>query len=238
MQFLDLTLPTPAENLAMDEALLEEAECGGLGETLRLWEPAAPFVVVGRSSRVATEVKMSACRADDVPVLRRCSGGAAIVTGPGCLMYAVVLSHAERPALWAVDQAHCFVLCVVKIALERISSEVEIRGMSDLARGPRKFSGNSLRYKRSHLLYHGTILYEFPLAMIGRYLGSPPRQPEYRAGRDHREFVANFPGEASRIRSSLRDAWSAREPLNTWPSQRTAQLVADRYSQASWNLRL
>ena len=28
MQLLDLTLPTPAENLALDEALLEDAEHG------------------------------------------------------------------------------------------------------------------------------------------------------------------------------------------------------------------
>ena len=31
---------------------------------------------------------------------------------------------------------------------------------------PRKFSGNSLRVKRTHLLYHGTLLYAFDLALI------------------------------------------------------------------------
>ena len=54
MRYLDLTLPTPAENLALDEALLEAAEqSGDPGETLRVWEPDEPMVVVGRSSRVA-----------------------------------------------------------------------------------------------------------------------------------------------------------------------------------------
>src|SRR5581483_7530419 len=37
MHFLDLTLPTLTENLALDEALLLEAEEGG-AEVLRLWE--------------------------------------------------------------------------------------------------------------------------------------------------------------------------------------------------------
>ena len=36
MYFLDLTLPTLAENLALDEALLLDAEAGG-PEVLRLW---------------------------------------------------------------------------------------------------------------------------------------------------------------------------------------------------------
>ena len=56
MYLLDLTLPTPAENVALDEALLEAAEAGDCPSVLRLWEPRETFVVVGRSSRVAEEV--------------------------------------------------------------------------------------------------------------------------------------------------------------------------------------
>src|SRR5881394_616969 len=90
MQLLDLTLPSPAENLALDEALLEAAEAGELaGDVLRLWEMPQPAVIVGRSSRLAEEVDAPAVRAAQVPVLRRASGGAAVVVGPGCLMYSV-----------------------------------------------------------------------------------------------------------------------------------------------------
>ena len=38
MKYFDFTLPTPAENLACDEALLEACERGG-DEILRFWEP-------------------------------------------------------------------------------------------------------------------------------------------------------------------------------------------------------
>jgi lipoate-protein ligase A len=92
MKLLDLTLLAPAENLALDEALLEAAETGELNDdVLRLWEFPAPAIVVGRSSRVAEEIHQEAARAAGIPVLRRASGGAAIVAGPGCLMYSVVL---------------------------------------------------------------------------------------------------------------------------------------------------
>ena len=100
MRYLDLTLPTAAENLVLDEALLAIAETGGRpAETLRFWEAAATAVVVGRSSRLKDEVLLDACLLNRVPVLRRPSGGAAIVTGPGCLMYALVLSYEKRPEL-------------------------------------------------------------------------------------------------------------------------------------------
>ena len=48
MKLLDLTLPTPAENLALDDAILEQAETGtGPRELLRLWEMPQTCVVVG-----------------------------------------------------------------------------------------------------------------------------------------------------------------------------------------------
>jgi len=230
MRYLDLTLPTPAENLALDEALLEEAEASPQPiETLRLWEPARAMVVVGRSSAVAREALVEACRRDGIPILRRASGGAAVVIGPGCLMYAVVLSLRLRPALRAVSHAHRFVLGTLAGALEALAREVRCRGISDLTLGAKKFSGNSLRLKRENLVYHGTILYDFPLEWLDRYLAMPPREPGYRNGRPHREFVANLPVPAAAIREAIRAAWSATEPCLEWPRALTEQLAADHY---------
>jgi lipoate-protein ligase A len=239
MKLLELSLPSPAENLALDEAILEQAECGaGPSEVLRLWEPRAPVVVVGRSSHVTVEVNQSACEQAEIPILRRCSGGAAVVTGPGCLMYSVVLAYRHHPQLRVLDQAHCFVLRVMSRALAGLAAGVVIRGTSDLARDDRKFSGNSLRCKREHLLYHGTILYNFPLELITRCLNLPPRQPAYRQQREHASFVANLPATSDQLIACIQDAWGVSESLSTWPEQKVAELVANRYTQASWNLRL
>lgn len=236
MRYLDLTLPTAAENLALDEALLEEAEAlGEPCETLRLWEPERPMVVVGRSSRAAGEVHLEACRQRGIPVLRRSSGGLSIVTGPGCLMYAVVLSYRRRPALRMLDEAHRFVLGKLVGALKPLAPGVEFRGTSDLAIDRWKFSGNSVRCKREHFLYHGTLLYRFPLDLIETCLAMPPREPDYRQGRKHHAFVTNLPVECEAMRRALIEAWEADEPCAGWPRQRTAQLVAERFGQPEWN---
>ena len=68
VNLLDLTLPSPAENLALDEALLLDAEAGG-GEVLRLWELPTLAVVLGSGGVLADDVRVSACAADGVPVL-------------------------------------------------------------------------------------------------------------------------------------------------------------------------
>src|SRR5947208_15988645 len=85
MRLLDHTYPEIAANLALDEALLEEAEETGGPGVLRLWEPASLAVVMGASCRLRDEVRVEACPADGVPVARRSSGGATVVIGPGAL---------------------------------------------------------------------------------------------------------------------------------------------------------
>jgi lipoate-protein ligase A len=262
MQRLMLTLETPAANLALDEALLDLAEATGpAAEFLRIWESPRPIVVVGRSSRVHQEVDEAACRERGIPILRRSSGGAAIVTGPGCLMYSVVLSYSERPQLRDLTRAHAFVLDRLADALRPRLLSIARQGTSDLAlaadiRNPlpdphplgeglgegtlalplRKFSGNSLRAKRSHFLYHGTLLYDFDLSLIAACLRSPPRQPAYRGSRDHADFVANLPLPKPDVEAAVCAAWPTSGELADWPRDRVEQLVHERYGLDEWNL--
>ena len=244
MRFMHLTLPTPAENLALDEALLDWAEEENPEwEFLRLWESPQPIIVVGRSSRVSEEVYERACREANVPVLRRSSGGAAIATGPGCLMYAVVLSYALRPELKDIGRAHQFVLGRLTESLAPLAGEygrVVKAGTSDLVlidlnSVERKFSGNSMRAKRTHLLYHGTLMYNFDLSLISKCLRMPPRQPEYRARRPHSDFVMNLPLERGAIIDAIVNVWSTAGTLEHWPQGRVASLAEERFSTDSWN---
>src|SRR5450432_1212164 len=96
MKRLDLTLPSPAENLAVDEALLDVCEAGNGEETLLFWEPCETFVGVGYANKIATEVNVAACEAKKIPIFRRCSGGGTVVQGAGCLYYALILQITEK----------------------------------------------------------------------------------------------------------------------------------------------
>ncbi len=254
MQFLDATLPTLEENLALDEALLEAAENGrGMGAVLRVWEWSVPAVVVGRASRVAEEVRLDCCRRRNVPVMRRCSGGAAVVIGPGCWMYTLVLPlSADLPR--QPDRMHAAVLDPIAAALAAHVPGVVRAGISDLARdptfaentataapgreqardfAPRKFSGNSLRCRRDWILYHGTVLYDFDIALVGELLAMPPRRPDYRGERDHAAFLCNLPLDRA-IRRALQSAWNAWEPLRR-PPLAELQAVLPRYRDPAWH---
>ncbi|MEQ8790176.1 MAG: lipoate--protein ligase family protein [Pirellulaceae bacterium] len=237
MQLLDLTLPTLAENLALDEALLEEAEAGGeAADVLRLWESSEVGVVIGRASKVDEEVDREACRRLGVSVHRRTSGGAAVLVGPGCLMYSVVLAYQRHPPLRIINEAHRHVLGALCAALRSVAPGVEAAGTSDLILEGRKFSGNSLRCKRDHLLYHGTLLYDFPLDRISTCLRMPPRQPDYREGREHTSFVTNIPLTNRLLREAIAAGWPIEGERTEWPRRRTRELVETRYALDEWNL--
>jgi lipoate---protein ligase len=238
MQFLPLSCDRHEENLAVDEALLDEAEAAGQPrEVLRIWEPVAPLVVVGRSSHVSREVHKAACRRRHIPILRRTSGGAAIVTGPGCLMYAAVLSYELRPALRSLEAAHSLAMETLLSAIAPFVPDVSRRGICDLTYHDRKFSGNSVRCRRQHLLYHGTVLYDFAIELIEDCLAMPPRVPDYRASRDHREFITNLPLEPQQLSDGLRRAWGAHQVGTPPAAELVERMIEEKYAQHEWNYR-
>lgn len=233
----DLTLPTPEENLAADEALWESAEAGG-PEVLRFWESPAPFVVLGYANRAEREVNLAACRARGVPVLRRVTGGGAVVQGPGCLNYTLVLRLESRGPTASIPGTNLHILQRHAAALTALTGQpVRRRGDTDLALGERKCSGNAQRRGRQALLFHGTLLLEFELDLIAALLPAPSREPDYRGGRPHRDFLMNLHLPADAVKAALRQAWGAERAAAAWPAARVAELVAEKYARAEWNFR-
>jgi lipoate-protein ligase A len=237
MQFLDLTLPTPAENVALDEALLLAAEEGDAGEILRLWEVENPAVILGTGCRLADDVLETACRTDGVPILRRTSGGGTVLLGAGCLCFSLVLAYERAPELGEVRSSYRCILERIRDSLQEEARNIELAGMTDLAIAGRKFSGNSQQRKRLFLLHHGTVLYAFDIERVGRYLKLPSRQPDYRAGREHSAFLVNLPVCLVRLKKCLCIAWEAREELRAWPTEKTKELTQGKYTQREWTAR-
>ena len=236
MQLLKLTLPSPAENLALDEALIESAErTEDHPEVLRLWEPAENFVVIGRSSSFSGEVNHDYCTENNIPVFRRVTGGASIVTGPGCLMYGVLLDYRRRPELRMLDQAHQFVMNKMADAVRSLDIATEVEGICDLTINHRKVSGNSLRCKRNWMFYHGTMICDFDRSLIGKCLDWPKRTPDYRKDRPHDDFVGSIPTTTRKLGDAIRRQWGTDAMLGQWPQEETARLAAEKYASKNWS---
>jgi lipoate-protein ligase A len=196
---------TASEELTLDANLFRTGEEGEVSESLRFWECAEPAVIVGSLGKVSDQVNEAACVADNVPIVKRMSGGGAVVVGRGCLNYSLILSLEARPHLRDVKESYQFILGRISQAVG--VPTIGICGTSDLAIQDRKVSGSAQRRGRRTLLHHGTILYDFELPLLERYLRMPPRQPAYRRGRDHTAFVTNIGLEKDVIAERLCWSW-------------------------------
>ncbi len=238
MKYLDQTLGGPAEDLACDEALLDACEEDPRESVLRVYEPRRTCVVVGFGNALATEVDLDACRAAEVPVLRRASGGGTVVLGVGCLAYSLVLSIEAEPALTGVTGTNTWIMSRQRECFARLLGEgVEVAGYTDLVWRGRKFSGNAQRRRSRAVLFHGTLLLSMELAWIERYLRMPTLRPAYRADRPHREFVGNLGLEATAVKAALREGWHADAEHGGVAPGRIRSLMEARYGQASWHAR-
>jgi len=182
---------TAAQCLERERELQRAAEAfAGSREYVWVWECEARAVVMGRSGALDAQVKAAACEEDGVPVLRRDSGGGTVLLGPGCLAYTLILDMDRRPELRDVAGSYRSILGSVVAAAGLAMAE---RPENDLAVAGRKFGGCSQRRMRRTLLHHGTLLYDFAIGDVERYLAEPQRRPAYRGERGHAEFLRNAP---------------------------------------------
>ncbi len=237
MHFLNLTLPTVAANLALDEALLIEADAGRGRALVRLWYPPEFAVVLGASSRLADEVFLEACASDQVPILRRSSGGGTVLVGPGVLCVTVILPEDAAPGLSRVDLAHSHVLDQIATALHSQVAAVDVLGRGDLVIEDRKFGGSAQRRLQNWFMVHCSILFDFPIERIARCLKMPSRQPEYRAGRSHENFLSNLPLPPETLEAAIRHAFTASPiplPVPLVPPALLESLLSEKFANRHW----
>lgn len=152
--------------------------------------PDAWSVVMGASGKADREVHIDALEADGVPLLKRRGGGGTVLLGPNTL---VICVRAWVPHLFrnlgyfaAINRA------LIDALTELIPCEFAQRGISDIAVDQRKVVGSSI-FRRKHLLvYQASLLVDLDIARIDRYLKHPPKEPDYRLGRSHVEFVTSL----------------------------------------------
>ena len=192
----------PRRGLALEiEALRRLEQAPAVGERLLIWESMQPAVILPRHADPEAWAHLPACAARGIPLLRRESGGGAVVVGPGCLNVALVLSLDRRPWLADVDASY-------HRLLGRLADVLAVDGAAvrstDLAVRERKFAGHAQRRVRGAVLHHGVVLYDFDLDLIDALLPEPPRRPAWRGDRTHREFLTNAPLAREEIVHRLR----------------------------------
>ena len=235
MRAFDYTFDDPHQNLALDEVLLRDAEQNDADDVLRFWESPVPFVVLGLTQRIRDEVNIEACARDQVPITRRWSGGGCVLQGPGCVNYTLILRKDRHPGIDTIHGSYDYILGKVSkaIGIERITPA----GISDIALGSLKVSGNAQRRQKHFILHHGTLLYNADIHIVKRYLREPGDRPEYRGERNHDDFITNLDLSRKNLVQGIASQFGAdgatTDIAEPWVQQ-TRNLAEEKYEVESW----
>lgn len=174
----DLEAWTPAGQMAMDEAMLQQA----LQPIVRFYRWKAPAVTFGYAQR-HSEMRP---RAGSLPMIRRWTGGGVVFHGQDLtIALAVPRDHVlcRQPTGMVYRQIHEALLRAVKELdpAARLADPEDCRqgpacfespALNDILQGGRKICGGALRRGRNGMLYQGSLHGNFSAMSLGRSLSA------------------------------------------------------------------
>jgi lipoate-protein ligase A len=183
--------------MKLDEDLLEQVR-SGTSWTYRSWEPDQILVVLGRGNQTNLEVYEDRCQADHVPIIRRRGGGGAVVLSPGVLVISLVKQVKQHFSFKEYFQQ---INALIIISLQTLEIwNLSQQGHSDICIRDRKILGASMYRSKDLLFYSASLMVSNSLDLIDWYLKYPSKEPEYRRGRSHQDFLTTISQEYTAIK--------------------------------------
>ena len=241
MQILISSSHNPAFNLAAEEYLFLHSSA----DVAFLYVNDS-CVVLGSNQVLRNELNQEFCRIENIPVLRRMSGGGTVYHDAGNLNYSFITQGNGRPA----DMNGAFLQPVVA-ALSALGIDAEVGQRKDLWIAQKyKISGTASHISRGRELHHGTLLFDADLQKLQKALAADKPDHNLRG-------TASVPSPVMNIREYMRrngmpdmnsaefvTAFTSVLALKTGtiPQVLVSQseidvLMADKYNSDAWNLR-
>lgn len=185
-RFLNTGPCDAASNMAIDEALLLAHEAGATPPILRVYGWNAPTISLGYAQKTAQEVNLSTCRQRGVGIIRRPTGGRAVLHDQE-VTYSLILPTALFPETDTLTEHYRRIGLALSAALQQLGLPVHLergRRRQSAARLPaspacfsalaryeisvagKKIVGSAQKRLRNSLLQHGSIPLELDRARL------------------------------------------------------------------------
>jgi lipoate-protein ligase A len=172
-----------------DDALIESALIQKIPQSACYPFP-YPAIVAGKGSSLSREIRFERILRDHIPVYRRQGGGCAVFLDKGCLIVSTAFPAEGFSGIRSLFSrcTHWLIKGLNRTGINGIYPD----GISDLVVDNHKIGGSCLKRSKGFVYFSVSILVSADLDMMGYCLKHPPREPEYRKGRAHHDFVRNL----------------------------------------------
>ena len=157
------------------------------------WIPSFLCIVLGHGNNVDASLYTEKILEDNIPVYKRPSGGEAVLLSP----HMIVVSILKRGDMFRSPRFY-FNTYNEKIlnALHGLDiNDLRTEGISDICIRDKKILGASIYRNKDMVFYHAVLNVGESGILMDRYLKHPQREPTYRGGREHGEFVTSLTQE-------------------------------------------
>jgi lipoate-protein ligase A len=161
---------SPNMNLALDEVLTSAVGKGERPPTLRFWGWDRRAVILGRFQSVKNEVNVEAASAEGIEIVRRISGGGAMLVEPeGAITWSVYAPESLIRGL-SFAESYAFFDAWVIMALRQLGLEAWYAPLNDITASGGKIGGAAQARRWNAVLHHVTMAYEMNGELLNRVL--------------------------------------------------------------------
>jgi len=155
-----------------------------------IWQPDKIYLILGQSNKMEESLFLEKVESDGISVLRRPSGGEAVILTPITLVISAVIVDAEikKPHQYFKTFNDIIINGLLQAGIENVVP----KGISDLAIEDKKISGSSIYHKKDKLFFQSVLNVAESTEKIIKYIKHPKREPDYRKGRKHDEFITSL----------------------------------------------
>lgn len=201
-RLLDTGSLSAAENMALDEMLLELKAEEKIPHTLRFLQFAGPAVLVGHHQCVEEEVRLDYCTRRGVEINRRLTGGGALYWGRPEIGWEIYISKSHPRIPPGVEALYARMGEAGALGLRRLGLQAFFRPRNDIEVGGRKISGTGGTELSGAILFQGTVLVDFDVDKMLRALRIPTEKLQGKEIESVRERVTCLRWELGRTPSS------------------------------------
>ena len=172
-RLLDTPPMTAAENMALDETLVELKGRGETPDTIHFMQFSPRSVLVGYHQSIEEEIRLEFCRARGIEVNRRVTGGGAIFFDESQLGWEIICDKAFFGVKIPTPKLFRALCDPVVTALDRLGVKSEFRPRNDIEVNGRKISGTGGTESDDAFLFQGTMLTDFDVETMLKSLKIP-----------------------------------------------------------------
>lgn len=172
-RLLDTPPMTAAENMALDETLLELKSARHTPNTVRFLQFSPRSVLVGYHQSVAEEIRQGYCLKEGIAINRRITGGGAIFFDENQLGWEIICDKAFFNVSIPTERLFKTLCTPVLTALSMFNIEADFRPRNDIEIKGRKISGTGGTDSKNAFLFQGTMLVDFDVDTMLRALRIP-----------------------------------------------------------------